>query len=102
MLYIVSIEIDDEVAEDWEDWMADVHVPDVLATGCFETAALARDETADTPERRAYRIIYRTRSRDAYREYVEEHADELQAEHTGRYRGQFEANRELLPVLASW
>ena len=102
MLYIVSIKIDREIADDWESWMADEHVPDVLATGCFETAAMARDEDGDTPDRQAYRIVYRAVSRDTYREYVEEHADALQAEHSGRYQGKFEASRELLPVLAAW
>ncbi|MFB6350563.1 MAG: DUF4286 family protein [Bradymonadaceae bacterium] len=102
MLYIVSIQIDADVADDWEAWMADEHIPDVLATECFASATMARDEEAETRERKAYRIVYRATSREAYREYVEEHADELKAEHTGRYRGQFEASRELLPVVAAW
>lgn len=102
MLYIVSIKVDRDVTEDWEEWMADVHVPDVLDTACFASAAIARDEKASTRDRQAYRIVYRATSREAYEEYVEEYADELQAEHTGRYRGQFEASRELLPVVAAW
>lgn len=102
MVYIVSIRIDADIADDWKQWMEEVHVPDVMETGCFASAAMARDADRDSEERRAYRIVYRAHSREAYEEYVAAHADALQADHTERYRGQFEASRQLLPVVAAW
>lgn len=100
MLYIVYVAIDEEVAEDWAAWMERAHVPDVMATGCFEGATMARDEEADAEGRRAWRIFYRARSAADYERYRHEHAAILQRDHTERYAGRFEARRELLPIAA--
>lgn len=102
MLYIVHIRVDEAIVDDWIDWMTEVHIPDVMETGCFASAAMARDAGADTDSRRAYRIVYRAPSEEAYEEYVEEYAEKLQEEHTERYEGQFEASRDLLPVVGCW
>jgi hypothetical protein len=55
MLYIVTVRIDAAIADEWQAWMQDVQVPDVMDRGCFE-----------------------------------------------RYKGQFDAGRELLPVVQTW
>ena len=102
MLYIVHIRIDRPIADDWERWMRDVHVPDVVETGCFATAVMARDESSDDDQRVGFRIIYRAHSDQAYERYVAEHADRLQREHTERYRGRFDASRDLLDVVDHW
>jgi hypothetical protein len=73
-----------------------------MHTGCFATAAMARCEDEDTQSRRGYRIDYRAHSEDAFQRYRDEFAEPLQAEHTERYEGQFDAGRELLPVIQAW
>ncbi|MFW5968925.1 MAG: DUF4286 family protein [Persicimonas sp.] len=99
MLYIVYIAVDRDRIEEWERWMRRVHVPDVLETGCFSDATMARDAGRDTDERAAYRIVYRAHSKEAFEEYQSEHAAALQEEHTERYAGAFEASRDLLDVV---
>lgn len=99
MLYIVYIAIDASKADDWEDWMRTHHVPDVIATGHFFDATLARDEANDTEGRRAYRAVYRARSPEALDAYQADDAGRLQADHTERYEGHFDAHREILPVV---
>lgn len=102
MLYTVYIAVDEQRADEWEAWMDQVHVPDVIQTGCFEHATLAREEARDEDARRAYRVVYRARSEDALERYQNEHAERLQAEHTERYDGAFEASRDILPVLGRY
>ena len=101
MLYTVYIAVDEDRADEWEEWLEDVHIPDVMDTGCFAHATMARDAAHDTPHRRAYRIVYTARSEAAFDEYQQHHVDALQADHTERYEGAFEASRDILPVLAS-
>jgi tellurite resistance protein len=102
MLYIVTVRIDADIADEWQAWMQDVHVPDVMDTGCFATAAMVRCEDEDTQSRRAYRIVYRAHSEGAFQRYQDEFAEPLQAEHTERYERKFDAGRELLPVVQAW
>ncbi|QDG50636.1 DUF4286 family protein [Persicimonas caeni] len=99
MLYTVYIKIDTARCNDWETWMQEVHIPDVLDTGCFAHATLARNPDADTDTRRAYRVVYRALSDEAFDTYQKEHAPQLQKEHTERYEGAFEAWRDVLPVI---
>jgi len=47
MLYAVSVAIDGDRHDDWRRWMKEVHLPDVLATGCFLDAAMLREATAE-------------------------------------------------------
>lgn len=100
MLYIVFISVDNDVHEDWYLWMRDVHVGDVLDTGCFYDAIVARDVDADTETRTAYRILYRAYSESAFRRYEAEHAPALKADHANRYAGRVEARRDILPIAA--
>ena len=102
MLYTVYIAIDADRAEEWEEWMRQVHVPDVIDTGCFDHATLARDDGRDDAQRQAYRVVYRARSEEAFDDYQEKHAPALQQEHTLRYAGAFEATRDILPVLCEF
>ncbi|MBA2660667.1 MAG: DUF4286 family protein [Bradymonadaceae bacterium] len=96
MLYIVYIAIDQDIAPEWEAWMTQTHIPDVLHTQAFESAVLARDPNADQATRRAYRAIYLAKDEQALTHYQHHHAPALQAEHTERYAGRFEAHREIL------
>ena len=34
-VYNVTVNIDNDVAAEWLQWMQKVHIPDVLSTGCF-------------------------------------------------------------------
>lgn len=99
MLYTVFIAVDADRSDEWEEWMNEVHIPDVMDTGCFEHATLARDEAGDTQTRRAYRVVYVANSEAAFDEYQAEHVEALQADHTERYEGAFEASRDILPVV---
>lgn len=102
VLYVVHVAVDRSRADEWLRWMDAVHVPEVMQTGCFVRATLARDQAADTPGRRAYRASYEARSAQALAEYQSVFAARLQADHTARYEGCFEARRELLEVVGTY
>lgn len=99
MFYLVYVWVDREIATDWLTWMCDVHVPDVVQTACFLDAFVVRDSEGDRDGRVAYRVLYRARSEAELERYQRDFAPALQAEHTERYEGRFEARRELLPIV---
>ncbi len=101
MLYVVSVTVDADVHQDWLRWMRDVHVPDVVATGCFQSATMARNTDGDTTDRFAYRILYHAHSPEMLDKYQREFAPDLKREHSERYQGSVSASREILPVIAT-
>ena len=100
MLYIVHIAVLNDRSDAWFRWMRDVHIDDVLGTGCFSDATMVRDPDADDAEHIAYRVLYRARSAVDFTRYQEEFAAPLQADHTERFGDCIRAHRETLPVLA--
>lgn len=95
-IYAVTVRIDRDIAEEWLGWMRTVHLPDILATGCFTNCEIQRTiDPADTDGRITFYLEYRSPSLGRYRTYQREHAPALQRAHTGRYAGRFEATRAL-------
>lgn len=98
IIYNVTVNIDDSVHNDWLTWMKEVHIPDVMRTGCFLENKLCKimvDEESGT----SYSIQYTCAAISDYETYRQLHAPRLQKEHTERYKDKFVAFRTLLEVV---
>lgn len=98
ILYNVTINIDNDVHDEWLRWMKEQHIPDVMATGLFIENKIARI-LAEEQGGKAYSIQYLVRDMETYERYQKEFAPKLQAEHSERYNGKFGAFRTLLHVI---
>ena len=98
ILYNVTINIDESIHEEWLTWMKEVHIPDVLATGCFTENKICRI-LAEEEGGKAYSIQYLAPDMETYINYQTEFAPALQQEHTKKYAGKFGAFRTLLEVV---
>ncbi|TNE46605.1 MAG: DUF4286 family protein [Deltaproteobacteria bacterium] len=103
VIYNVSVAIDKEVEADWKQWMEDVHIPDVLATGYFLNASIFQQLEPPAEEgRSAYQIRYTCQSLNDLESYQANSAAALQADHTQRYQGRFAASRTILQMGQTW
>jgi len=98
ILYNVTVKILNEFKADWLDWMKTVHIPDVMNTGLFIENKICRIIEED-PDGETYAIQYFCKDMDAFMKYQNEHAKELQKEHTQRYDGKYVAFRTLMEVI---
>lgn len=98
ILYNVTVSVDESVHEEWVKWMREVHIPDVLATGCFTESRLSRI-LAEEDGGVTFSVMYLSPSQEKYDEYQQTHAPKLQAEHSSRFNGKFAAFRTLLNVV---
>ena len=99
IIYNVTVKIELEVHNDWLQWMQDVHIPDVMATGLFEKYRLCRVMEEDQRDGITYAIQYFCESMSVYFQYQREFAPALQKEHTARYRDRYVAFRTLMKVV---
>lgn len=98
--YQVHVKIDLDIREEWEKWMREVHIPDVLETGMFLRCRICRaDEAAADAPRAHYVFQYDAANRADFERYQKEHSPALQKEHTERYEGRYEAWREVLELI---
>jgi len=99
ILYNVTVKIMAQFREDWEKWMREVHIPDVMDTGLFVEYKMSRILGEEEKEGVTFAIQYLSPSMEKFQEYQDNHAKRLQAEHTEKYRGKYVAFRTLMEVV---
>lgn len=98
IIYNVTIKLDSQVNEEWLHWMKTVHLPEVMATGSFDSFQINRI-IKDEPDGITYAIQYVCPDMKTLHQYQVKHAQKLQAEHHQRYQGKFVAFRTLMEIL---
>jgi hypothetical protein len=95
ILYNVTINIEDSVHDEWLEWMKNVHIPEVMATGLFTMNNMYKVMAGD-PDGTTYSVQYLCASMDDYEKYQNEFASALQKKTNDKYAGKFVAFRTLL------
>ncbi|HEU4953961.1 MAG TPA: DUF4286 family protein [Gemmatimonadales bacterium] len=96
LVYEVTAVVEHELAEEWERYMRERHIPDVLATGWFTGASLVRAQGG------RYRICYRADSPAELDRYLTESAPALRTEFSARYPGGVALTRETWNLVQEW
>ncbi len=98
--YNVTVIIDDSIQEEWKKWMIEKHIPDVMASGAFESYQMHRILTEGSEGGTTYAIQYLAPSMEEYQRYAIQHSPKLQEEHQKKYNGKFGAFRTLMEVVS--
>lgn len=96
IIYEITAEVRADLVEAYEKYMLERHIPDLLATGFFSGAKMAR-----AGENR-YRIGYEARDRTALDDYLETEAARLRADFMAHFAEGIEVSRENWEVLRVW
>lgn len=99
LLYNVTVKIDRAIAADWLQWMQEVHIPDVMMTNQFVEFRLLRILGDVEDDGVTYAVQYLCESIEKFREYQDQHAHKLQAEHSKRYENKYVAFRTLMEMV---
>jgi hypothetical protein len=98
ILYNVTVSIDPSVSEEWLSWMRTIHIPEVMATGCFVESRLSRVQ-GEEEGGVTFAITYLSPNQALLDEYQSKHAPLLQKSHSEKYIGKFAAFRTFLHVI---
>lgn len=96
IIYNVTVKVDDEIVDDWLKWMQDVHIPDVLRTGCFVDHDIMQLKFPKDDEGQTFAIQYSCESMNDLDTYHRSHATALQKDHIARYGDRVVAFRTIL------
>jgi hypothetical protein len=78
--YNVTTKVDWLVHDAWLKWMIEVHIPNVISTGCFDKHTLVRILETDESEGATYAVQYHTDVIERYHEYIGSHSSALRKE----------------------
>lgn len=98
IIYNVTVKIDNEVHEEWLQWMREVHIPDVMRTGRFVDHQIAK-VLVDDHDGVTYAIQYKCPTLKDLEAYQSDHAAALQRDHAERFKDKFVAFRTLLELV---
>jgi hypothetical protein len=96
VIYEITATVRAGLAEEYEKYMRETHIPDLLATGFFSGAKL----TSSAENR--YRIQYEARDQEALDEYLATEAARLRADFLAHFPEGVELTRENWQVLQVW
>ncbi len=94
--YEITALVETGLIAEYEEFMTERHIPDLMATGAFASATLSRS----SPGR--YRIRYEARSRESLDEYLANNAQRLRNHLAGTFPAGIEFTREEWEVLAAF
>ncbi len=96
IFYEVTAEVSPDLRARYELYMRERHIPDVLATGLFVGARLARGDGG------AFRVRYEFADRATYEKYIERHAPRLRADFAAHFPDGVTLSREVWTTLQVW
>jgi hypothetical protein len=94
--YEVTATVEPELTDEYERFIREDHIPALMATGCFRSAALTRV----APGR--YRMRYDADMRADLDYYLARHAARFRAEFVARFPSGVSLEREVGEVLQVW
>jgi hypothetical protein len=99
IIYNVTVKVEAAIAEQWLQWMLDIHIPEVLQTGCFESYRVVRLLEIDDSEGPTYAIQYNAISKALYNRYINNFASQLRQKTFDQWGQRFIAFRSVMQVV---
>ena len=93
-----TVNIENDVREEWLNWMRTVHIPDVMATGYFIENMICK-VLIDEEQGTTYSIQYVAANLNDVEDYKQKHGQRLQKEVSAKYGSKMVSFRTLLEIL---
>ncbi len=79
IIYNVTINVSEEVHDEWLTWMKQEHIPQMLDTGKFINALMTKVLVEEPMGGITYSVQYKAESKAMLESYYEENAEELRS-----------------------
>lgn len=99
IVYNVTIKVDASIQQSWLNWLQDIHIPEVIATGCFTKATILQLLEVDDSEGPTYAIQYFAESKALYNRYIENFAPDMRQRSFDKWGNRFIAFRSVMQVV---
>jgi hypothetical protein len=99
IIYNVTIKIQYSIHDAWIKWLKEIHVPEVINTGCFTNANILRLLDVDDSEGPTYAIQYFAESKAFYNQYIEQFAGIMRQKSFDEWGDKFIAFRSVMKLV---
>lgn len=99
-IYNVTTNIDESVHDQWLQWMKEIHIPDVLATGKFLKAKMCKVLVDEDTGGVTYSVQFTTVDRETLESYYDQDASRLREDALSRFPNKFVSFRTELEIVS--
>ncbi len=101
IVYNVTVQVQEEIAREWVDWILNEHAQEVLDTKCFHKYELF--EIIDHPEEglKTYAVKYFTTDKKSYDNYIKDYSKQLRDKGLEKFGDKFVGFRTLMQMIAN-
>jgi hypothetical protein len=99
IIYNVTTKVHNSIADEWLQWVKDVHVKDILNTGCFNDYKIVQLLETDETEGPTYAVQYHTESKALYNRYIEKFSAEMRNTAFAKWGDKFLSFRSVMQIV---
>ncbi len=99
-IYNVTTNIEESVHDEWLAWMNENHIPDVMATGKFLSAKMAKVLVEEDMGGITYSVQFTTVDKETLEKYYKDDADRLRQDAAQLFAGRFVSFRTELEIVS--
>lgn len=99
VIYNVTVKVQTAIHQQWLEWLKDIHIPEIIATGCFEKATISRLLEVDESDGPTFTVQYFAAEKQDYDRYIDSHAISMRDKAMKEWGNQFIAFRTIMEVV---
>jgi hypothetical protein len=98
-IYNVTIKVAHAIVADWLVWLREEHIPEMIATGCFDKATILQLLENTDEEGATYAVQYHALHRADHERYLAEFAPSMRQKGLDKWGENFIAFRTLMQIV---
>lgn len=98
-IYNVTTKVEHPVSTEWLQWLQQVHIPAMIATGCFTKAVILKLKAVDDSDGLTYAVQYYANNETDYEKYLANFATDLRAEALNKWGDKIISFRTIMEVV---
>jgi len=99
IIYNVTTKVLHSVKDQWLKWLKEEHIPEILATKCFQNATVLYLMEADDDEGVTYAVQYHAESLASYNEYIDKFSNEMRAKTIDKWKEKTISFRTIMQIV---
>lgn len=99
IIYNVTTKVHNSIADEWFQWVKEVHVKDILNTECFNKFTIVKLLETDDTEGPTYAVQYHAESKALYNRYIEKYSIEMRNKAFAKWGDKFLSFRSVMQIV---
>jgi hypothetical protein len=99
IIYNITTKVHSAIAKEWLQWLKDIHLKEILDTGCFKDFKIVKLLEMDEEEGPTYALQLYADSKAIYNQYVENSAGKMRQAAFDKWGDKFISIRTVMQVV---